>query len=561
MLYTKLKMKNKKLQRRLVISLYVLLNTVILSQSAISGQTSGKISSYFSAVLRNAINVVIPPKIQKEVKADNLVVKDNWGNSILEGENYQIPLAVTRRLIVDINPDNTTNKDLVFTSSDPSSLRVTSLGYLEARTLSSSIRVEITSAYENVSTHFYVNITNKEAPTDFRINDLDKDLYVGSSAKLSLSLLPGSIQERESDVNLVNYISSDESVISVSSFGIIKGLKNGKSTISGLDSNGNVIDSKEINVITAPYEIVKPTSLTLEGPTSGYIYTSLKLVPVFNNQDVTEKDLTFISSNPAVATVDDNGLVYGNKIEGKALITAFTNIDETIRSEIEVTFVELKPSKIESKLVSNEDLLRIDSNFSIDFILSHNLDNKNLPITNNDVDIVLSPVDAASVVSKSYSNGKTRIVFKGRKRTNLTITASSSADPNISTSLTIEIKNALVIPGGKLDEFNMYIRKSIGHFTLFLVTGFVGLYTFYLYLNKHKKAKLLITSITLGIGALIAAISEIIQYFVPQRKAAFSDVALDFVGYLLGFVIALIILYLYQRHKSKKLLNKKEDIN
>ena len=101
--------------------------------------------------------------------------------------------------------------------------------------------------------------------------------------------------------------------------------------------------------------------------------------------------------------------------------------------------------------------------------------------------------------------------------------------------------------------FATFVRKAFGHFGLFMVSGLLTSIAFFLVLNPHKWAKYYLQIIiALAFGLTIAAITEIIQLNVPGRSGEFTDVLIDYGGYLFGFSIVFLILFLIIRTQNKK---------
>lgn len=96
------------------------------------------------------------------------------------------------------------------------------------------------------------------------------------------------------------------------------------------------------------------------------------------------------------------------------------------------------------------------------------------------------------------------------------------------------------------------IRKLVGHFGLFGVSGIIT--TIYFLLMKdalaNKKKKVIVFS--LATGLTVAFISELVQYYTPGRWFSLTDVGIDFSGYVLFGGITFLIFYLVYRHKEKK---------
>ena len=103
------------------------------------------------------------------------------------------------------------------------------------------------------------------------------------------------------------------------------------------------------------------------------------------------------------------------------------------------------------------------------------------------------------------------------------------------------------------ESFVSLIRKAFGHFGLFMVSGFFSSLAFYLSISPFNKQKYYqIIIIALAFGLLMGLITETIQLFVPGRSGEITDVLIDFSGYLLGFLIILLILSLIIRHIYKQ---------
>lgn len=103
------------------------------------------------------------------------------------------------------------------------------------------------------------------------------------------------------------------------------------------------------------------------------------------------------------------------------------------------------------------------------------------------------------------------------------------------------------------DSFASFIRKAFGHFGLFVISGLLSPTALYLLINPFKWSKhYLNVIIGLSFGLLIAITTEVIQLSVPGRSGEFTDVLIDFSGYLLGALIVGLILFLILRKKNKK---------
>lgn len=101
-----------------------------------------------------------------------------------------------------------------------------------------------------------------------------------------------------------------------------------------------------------------------------------------------------------------------------------------------------------------------------------------------------------------------------------------------------------------------FIRKSIGHLGLFLITACFGT-AFITMLKKPKKVKIILHIVNIVFGFSLAYFSELIQRYTPNRYFTWSDIAIDFSGYILGILfVFLILLFIFLFKKVNKKIKK-----
>ena len=107
-----------------------------------------------------------------------------------------------------------------------------------------------------------------------------------------------------------------------------------------------------------------------------------------------------------------------------------------------------------------------------------------------------------------------------------------------------------------IDQFSSFIRKFVGHFSLFLVSGVLttlSIKFIYYDLSKNFVKFAIISCIS---GLFLAVLTEFIQLFVPGRSGELLDVLIDFSGYFLATLIIGLIVYIRGK-KSSTLENEK----
>ena len=95
------------------------------------------------------------------------------------------------------------------------------------------------------------------------------------------------------------------------------------------------------------------------------------------------------------------------------------------------------------------------------------------------------------------------------------------------------------------------VRKLVGHFGLFGVSGILTTLTFIFGHTDFDKMKIRIVINSSVLGLSVAFISELLQLTAPGRAFAVTDVLIDFSGYVLFGGTTFLIYYLVHKHKSK----------
>ena len=102
--------------------------------------------------------------------------------------------------------------------------------------------------------------------------------------------------------------------------------------------------------------------------------------------------------------------------------------------------------------------------------------------------------------------------------------------------------------------FHSVIRKLIGHFLLFGLSGLFTTLTFVMNDFLMEKLKWKNVIIILLFGLVLALVSELIQYFVPGRYGVLTDALIDYSGYIIfsGIVYLTYTLIVLKNQKSKE---------
>lgn len=525
--------------RYFVLSLFLLTNGIIITESSLSGGESGSRSSLVALILSVFVNRTIPPVEHNYVEVSSIKLFDRDENEIIDNANYYIPIGVTRRFTSNIMPEDSTDKSVVWTTSNPEAVEVYPGGLVEARNLSDGVIIKASSSNPAKSVSFNVIVHERTAPPIFEASLEKATIDEGTTTKLVVSA-----DERQYDVRKLEYYSDDTNVATINNYGVIKGVAPGKTTIGITGSD----IKHEINVIARTTPLVSPSAITLHIPSEGYVYDKTPFTYSFDVEDVSDPSLTFESSDETVARIvkeDDQYFVYGYKISGSAIITAYLNTDFSITATHTITLNNVVPTAM--SLRANKLETGIGSAIIITPSFSHDIALKDeLEVTNKRVIYTSSDETIARVTPYDLSG---RVL--GLKKGKVTITATSEANPTLKESIELTIIETPYINDQNFNDFQGLVRKALGHFSLFFINGIFGFLTFYLFLKEKRIRNTLIFSLTIGL--FIAIVSEVIQLFIPLRAGSFVDVIIDFSGYLTATLIMLLIVYLVKKSDDKKI--------
>ena len=239
-----------------------------------------------------------------------------------------IIVGKTTILLASVQPTNATDKSVTWSSSNTAVATVNASGVVKGVKAGT---VTITAAAKDGSGKKATKVitVNPVFVTAISITGSD-NVPEKSSMTLTANITPSNASDKD-----VAWTSSNAAVATVSASGVVTGVKTGTATITATAKDGSGI--KGTKVIT-----VKPiliTSITLSGAASVVEGGSTTLSAAILPANATDKSVTWISSNAAVATVSASGVVTGVKA-GTATITATAKDGSNITGTTTVTVTE-----------------------------------------------------------------------------------------------------------------------------------------------------------------------------------------------------------------------------
>ncbi len=260
-------------------------------------------------------------------KSFNLYVMVNPQSISLNKENLTLNLGASERLIATIEPSNTNNQTLTWTSSNPSIATVDTNGLVTAIKKGTTTITVRTSNGKTATCTVKVNIP----VTGIEFQEENLTIKVTKSASIHYVIEPYNATNK----NII-WKSSNPRVATVSN-GTVSGLSAGTTIITAETEDGGY--KATCNVTVTNTENIPVTGVTI----SPLIYTiriNTQYILSYNvlPENATNKNVTFTSSKPAIATVDSSGIVTAKKV-GTTTITITTN-DGNYKAKIKINVIK-----------------------------------------------------------------------------------------------------------------------------------------------------------------------------------------------------------------------------
>ncbi len=283
-------------------------------------------------------------------------------------------------------PSNVSNPSILWTSSAPSVISVDSNGLMVSRSVgtatitATSVDGSFTSTKTMTVSITPVTVTGIASISGASTVSLDE------SIGLSTSVIPGNASNQT-----ITWSSSNTSIATVNSSGVVTGVANGTVVISATTEQGGYVANKTITVtstVTGINSINGASSVTI-GQTTTF---STSVLP----NSATNKSITWSSSNTSIATIDLSGVISGIAL-GTATITA-TSVDGNYSATKTITVIATVPVTGVSAVTFQLGKLRISPGDGLSAIASV------LPVNAANTSLVWSSSNT-SVISINSSSG------------------------------------------------------------------------------------------------------------------------------------------------------------
>ena len=554
--------KKNQWYKWLFLSFSILINGFIIFHSCLNSEQSSAWSDFLSNIFANIINSSHKENV-KVIPVESISIEEYQSyayNFLDDYENNEIPLGCTKALQAKVLPEDATNKDVIFTCDDPSVTlsKQGNIVYVQGNEISSFTITACANSDNSKQATYDYHVVDLKEPSNI---DVEENIQIIKG--LTYQLHPSIINEtlansdplltcRYYDINKINYLSLDSSIARVDNLlpGVIHGEEIGETTIKV--GQGEKQKTVHVEVIDSPY--VSNDDWEITGNNVCYIRDldfdrqnqqepgehNTPLTISFNGDTPTDHGFTWESDNPLRAYVDSLGVVRGYRQVGNVTIKATRNLDGTSKTFV----IQVVPQVAEEMIINNEADLEVPyGKVSETRYISFK------PINTTDTSFTITTTND-NVTINNLGSG---FSVEGMKEGMASLTIKSNSNPNLIKTINVKVIRRGVINDDTFDDFAGFVRKSLGHFLLFVVSGvFTSL--FLLFQLKDRKWWVWLT-LSLAIGASVALLSEAIQAIpILQRSGSLIDASIDFLGYtmfVLGYLIYRLVVHIKNKKKAK----------
>lgn len=591
-------LKHRKPIVYISLGIYLFLISLIIFESCLPSNISGKRSNLFATISAWFINSTTEPITPKSIdpvevlditdttylgKGEDGISNIVQGTTTLVSIPFQYPVKADKydeynyKYTLDYKLGNKDDYNVVLSSrTTPNNTYTVDMRIVASEMNSDLYQIDINIA--NIKYEYKFHIVPLGEPTKYESRILKNTLKIGESVKVDTKLVDGNRTDtylrRYLDESKINRSSLNDEIASIDQYGVIHGKAAGTTTITyGKDS---------FDITVSNEYIVKPASNTIELVKSEHQPSLLDYDYIFNDEDdindystliyasysdtsLEDQSVTWISSDNqkvklAPYKYDNDGYpvymddlnrpcvrVSGYRKKGETTITCISNNDDSIRKDIILNVDEAIPTDMNINLNNNDSF-----NINEQKVISPTFSPKN--VNNKNIHVEVSDTNKVSILNNDTSS----VTITGLKVGKVHITVTSLANNTLKKEFDVSFTAKDVINEDNYADFHAFMRKAAGHFFLFLVTAVFGTIFFYTYIDNDKYIWVSLLC-SLFAGVLTASISETIQYFIPSRGGVIQDVGIDSLGYLIGLLLTFGVIMLIKFIVSKK--KKKVDKN
>lgn len=247
---------------------------------------------------------------------------------------------VTNQITVLFDPENTTERDVVWTSSNETIATVDENGVVTSKSGVTGTATVTATVTKQDGTSVQATMLVRVTPGDGRVSKITLDkqelAFILDEEPTTYTLIP-TIEPEEVSNNTVFWLSLDEKVATVDNKGVVTAVGEGMTTIIAVTQDGGKSAFCNVTVSKQAVPVTKVTVESEDGSTRLKKGDIKAFKAVIEPAEATYKEVTWSSSNEAVAVVDPKTGVVTAVGAGTVTITATADHDNVSGSvDIEV---------------------------------------------------------------------------------------------------------------------------------------------------------------------------------------------------------------------------------
>ena len=254
----------------------------------------------------------------------HITVTQAASNIVLSTYNVTLGVGDSYQVVAVSSPTSATETTFTWTSRDPKIATVTNDGRITGVSAGSTIILVKTKSGKVE----YVYVTVRDTLMGMTLNYNTKTVTKGKTFTLKPVFVPANATNQK-----VNYKSSNTAVATVTSKGVVKGVKGGTAIITAVAEDGGYT---AYCIVTVQERV---TSIKLDKTSAKVgVGRSLTLKATLASNYASKQTLKWTSSNIKVATVDKNGKVTGKAL-GKCVIKCTSTDGSGISASCTITVI------------------------------------------------------------------------------------------------------------------------------------------------------------------------------------------------------------------------------
>lgn len=476
----------------------------------------------------------------------------------------KIPIEQLIELDVTLSPDTFSSSDIIYTSLNPELFDIRNNHYIVGKTFDGEQKSGTLLITNRLDDKFKkeVEITfYKTYPTDIKLEFLDEnrlskednEVYIKIPFFIETNFTPDKDDISEKEIECIfdeeyftcNIIEETiELIPKYEDYDLNDDFSPVSSTVKVL-VNGNEIKSYDLTINPIQQcnsfdqiKIYKIGEGLLESRNDIFVKDEMSLILYSENKKLTT-NFTIKSNNEDICQITED-----NKI--KCLKTGTVTLEVSL----------LNGYKEELNLVIRNKLglptySGVNFNDNNEIIIKQETDNQLFFKFADDVSFDQITYTIDSGISHEYNEELNSITLTGNKKGsyNLIVTIDDGMEEPIVLNLVIKVIENERSFSSIISKFSRFLAKILGHMSFFVLEAILAFFMMFYYKGKNKWINALIY---FGIGLFLASLTEFIQLFIPGRSGTFKDVMIDMSGYIIGFIISILLFKIIQKIKNKK---------